>query len=183
MRIITGEYKGRRLLSPEGEAIRPTYGKVREAMFSILGYRVEGAVCVDLFAGSGSLGLEALSRGARRCYFADNAAAALALVRKNIELCRAGDKSVVLAGDYRLVLPRIPAPVDIFFLDPPYQEGLYEDCLCRIREHQLLAPDGVILCEHATAIAMPDALGGFEKSKERKYGSMSLSLYGYGEGA
>lgn len=148
MRIITGEYKGRKLESPKDNSIRPTTDKVKEAIFSIIAFDVPGAVCVDLFAGTGNLGLEALSRGAARCYFGDKSRESLALVRKNIAICGAQDKSIVMAGEYQKVLSSIREKADIFFLDPPYRDGLMQDCISLITENELLAEDGIIIAEH-----------------------------------
>ena len=104
MRIIAGEYKGRRITAPEDTSVRPTTGKVKEAIFAMLMNDIYDAVTVDLFAGTGNLGLEALSRGARKCYFGDNSRDSLRLIKENIAHCRAEDKSVVIAGSYEKVL-------------------------------------------------------------------------------
>lgn len=178
MRIITGEYKGRRLESPRDNSIRPTTDKVKEAIFSIIAFDVPDAVCVDLFAGTGNLGLEALSRGAARCYFGDKSRESLALVRKNIGICGAQDKSVVMAGEYQKVLSSIREKADIFFLDPPYRDGLMEDCISLIAENGLLAEDGIIIAEHGKEEKLPDEIAGFSKIKERKYGAIIISIYG-----
>lgn len=178
MRIITGEYKGRRLESPKDNSIRPTTDKVKEAIFSIIAFDVPGAVCVDLFAGTGNLGLEALSRGAARCYFGDKSRESLALVRKNIAICRAQDKSIVMAGEYQRVLSSIREKADIFFLDPPYRDGLMQDCISLITENELLAEDGIIIAEHGKDEKLPDEIAGLSKIKERKYGAIIISIYG-----
>lgn len=134
MRIIAGEYKGRRITAPEDTNVRPTTGKVKEAIFAMLMNDIYDAVTVDLFAGTGNLGLEALSRGARKCYFGDNSRDSLRLIKENIAHCRAEDKSVVIAGSYEKVLDRINEKADIVLLDPPYKEGLMLKCLQRINE-------------------------------------------------
>ena len=107
MRISTGEFKGRKLETPDNNDIRPTSDKVKEAMFSILTNDVPGAVCCDLFAGTGNLGLEALSRGAELCYFCDSSRASIGIIHRNIEHCGATERSVVLTGDYKKTLKRI----------------------------------------------------------------------------
>lgn len=178
MRIITGEYKGRKLESPKDNSIRPTTDKVKEAIFSIIAFDVPGAVCVDLFAGTGNLGLEALSRGAARCYFGDKSRESLALVRKNIAICGAQDKSIVMAGEYQKVLSSIREKADIFFLDPPYKDGLMQDCISLITENKLLAKDGIIIAEHGKDEKLPDEIADFTKIKERKYGAIIISIYG-----
>lgn len=178
MRIITGEYKGRRLESPKDRSIRPTTDKVKEAIFSIIAFDIPDAVCVDLFAGTGNLGLEALSRGAARCYFGDKSRESIAIVRKNINMCGAQDKSIIMAGEYQKVLASLREKADIFFLDPPYKDGLTEDCISLIAENDLLAEDGIIIAEHSKDEKLPDEIAGFTKIKERKYGAIIISIYG-----
>ncbi|MGN0658732.1 MAG: 16S rRNA (guanine(966)-N(2))-methyltransferase RsmD [Emergencia sp.] len=181
MRIITGEYRGRRLESPSGYDVRPTTDKVKEAVFNLLMNDVYDAVVVDLFAGTGNLGLEALSRGARRCYFCDNSRESLNLIRTNIGLCRAEDRSVVLAGDYTKTLSRIREKADIFLLDPPYKAGLYEKCLELIDSLDLLNEDGIIIAEHGVRDQVPETAGRLVKVKERKYGKIMVSIYRFAE--
>lgn len=177
MRIIAGDYKGRRLYTPKDNEIRPTTDKVKEAIFSILTNHIYGSKVIDLFAGTGNLGLEALSRGAEHCYFGDFSRDSLALIKENITYCKAGDKSTVIPGDFRKVLSRIKEPCDLILLDPPYGSGLLPQCLEEIKELDLLAEDGIILCEHRKEEQLPDELGGFQKVKERKYGTVVISLY------
>lgn len=180
MRIIAGEYKGRRLQPPQNNYIRPTTDKVKEAIFSILNSHVDlyGSRVCDLFAGTGSLGLEALSRGAAYCWFGDSSRESLKLLRENISYCRADDKSNVLAGDFRYVLDRIKDPCHVFFLDPPYDKGFLPECVERIRELGLLAPEGVIVAEHRKEEALPEEMADFRKIKEKKYGTVVISIYG-----
>ncbi len=177
MRIIAGEFKGRRLETPEDDQIRPTTDKVKEAMFSIVLPWLSGGVCVDLFSGTGNLGLEAISRGASKCYFADNSRKSVSMIRRNIEYCRAGDRAVLLPGDYMRALERINEKIDVFLLDPPYEAGYYESCFDKIRELELLAEDGIIVAEHRNDLKLPEELAGFIKIKERKYGNIILSVY------
>jgi len=179
MRIITGEYRGRKLETPIGYDVRPTTDKVKEAIFNLLQNDIYDSVCVDLFAGTGSLGLEALSRGAKRCYFCDNARASLNLIKSNIKICGAGDRSVVLAGDYTKTLTRIKEKADIFFLDPPYAAGLYEKCLELIETLDLLNEEGIIIAEHDKYDEMPEQVGNLVKVKERRYGKILVSIYQY----
>lgn len=178
MRIVAGAFKGRRLETPVGRDIRPTAEKVKEAVFSMITPNLPEAVCVDLFAGTGNLGLEALSRGAAKCYFGDNSRTSIEIVRRNVAHCRAEALSVICFGDYEKVLRSIHEPVDVFFLDPPYREGLYTGVLALIRELGLLAEEGILVVEHATADPFPEELAGFMKQKDRRYGSMTISIYG-----
>ena len=178
MRIITGEYRGRKLEAPKGRDVRPTSDKVKEAIFSILLANVPGAVCVDLFAGTGGLGLEALSRGASRCYFGDKSRESIAIIKRNVLHCGAQDRSIILPGEYQKVLASLREPADLFFLDPPYRAGLMLDCISRISELGLLREDGLIVAEHGKDEELPLEIAGFEKQKERKYGTIRISIYG-----
>jgi len=181
MRIITGDFKGRKLETPQGFDIRPTTDKVKEAIFNLLMNDIYGKVCCDLFAGTGSLGLEALSRGAAKCYFGDSARTSINLVKLNISKCKAEDRSIVIPGDYQKVLGRINEKVNIFFLDPPYKAGLYEKCLMQIDSLDLLASQGIILAEHGVRDLMPENVGRLMKVRERKYGKTMVSIYRYAD--
>ena len=177
MRIIAGDFKGRRLYTPSDREIRPTTDKVKEAIFSMIAAALCDAVVLDLFAGSGNLGLEAVSRGARICYFGDSARESLALIRKNVEYCRAENQSVIRAGDYRKVLAGLPEQADVILLDPPYKKGLTADCLSAIEEYDVLAEGGLIVAEHSKEETLPEAAGSLEKIKEKKYGTICVALY------
>ncbi len=181
MRIITGDFKGRRLEMPVGNDIRPTTEKVKEALFSMIAGNLCDAVCADLFSGTGNLGLEALSRGAEKCYFSDNSRISLELTKRNIAMCRAEERSSVIAGDYERALSQIAAKgekIDVFFLDPPYKKGLYERCFELIKDLDLLAEEGIIVAEHGAKDAFPDEISGFEKLRDRTYGSIGITIYG-----
>ena len=177
MRIVAGDFKGRKLETPVNNDIRPTSEKVKEGLFSSISSHLYDAVCVDLFAGTGNLGLEALSRGASKCYFGDNSRTSIDIVRRNVAHCKAEEWSVISFGDYEKTLRKIHEPVDIFFLDPPYREGLYQHCFELIEELELLAEDGIIIAEHASRDEFPDEFGCFVKQKDRKYGSQTFSIY------
>lgn len=177
MRIIAGEFKGRRLEAPEDNQIRPTIDKVKEAMFSIISPWLVSSVCADLFSGTGNLGLEAVSRGADRCYFADNSKKSIGIIRRNIEYCKAGERAVLLPGDYIKAMERIKEKIDVFLLDPPYESGYYETCFEKIRELELLSDEGIIVAEHRSDLVLPEELSGYIKFKERKYGNIVLSIY------
>lgn len=183
MRIIAGEYKGRKLESPGDQSIRPTTDKAKEALFSILTNQIWGSRVLDLFAGTGSLGLEALSRGAEECVFADQSKESIRIIHSNIAHCGAEDRSRVIAGDYRKVLRTQRRPFDIILLDPPYGKGLLEDCFRLIGEQKLLNEDGSIIAEHRREEQLPDEFYGFTKVKERRYGIVMLSIYGCTAGA
>ena len=177
MRIITGEYRGRKLEAPIGNSVRPTSDKVKESIFNLLMNDVYGAVCVDLFAGTGGLGLEALSRGAEKCYFCDSSRESLGLIKTNIAKCGAQDKSVVMAGDFTKTLSSLKEQADVFLLDPPYSDGLYEKCLNMIDSLDLLTDDGIIIAEHGKRDYVPEEAGSLVKVREKRYGTVMLSIY------
>lgn len=177
MRIIAGDYKGRRLNAPMDRSVRPTADKVKEALFSILADRIWGSRVLDLFSGTGNLGIEALSRGADFCVFADNSRESLRLIRSNIEHCKAEEGARVVAGDYKKTLMNLGEEFDLILLDPPYGKGYLDECFALIREHGVLAEDGVIVAEHRKEEKMPEELYGFQKIKERRYGIVMLSIY------
>lgn len=177
MRVITGEYRGRKLETPENYDVRPTSDKVKEAVFNLLMNDTYDAVFCDLFAGTGSLGIEALSRGARLCYFGDNSRDSIRMIHHNLTHVGAEKKAVVIPGDYKKVLNRLNEKIDVFLIDPPYRAGLYENCLEQIDTLDLLAPDGIILTEHDSRTPMPENVGGFVLDRVRKYGKTSVSIY------
>ena len=180
MRVITGTARGRRLETLPGEHTRPTAERVKEALFSIIQFELEGRQVLDLFAGTGNLGIEALSRGAETCVFADSSRESLRLIRENIAHCKAEEGARVEAGDYRKILGNQTEPFDIILLDPPYNKGLLDECFRLIAENELLAEDGVIVAEHRREEKMPEELHGFQKQKERRYGIVMLSIYANG---
>jgi len=177
MRIIAGAYKGRRLSPPADRSVRPTPDRVKEALFSILGDHVEDAVVLDLFAGSGNLGLEALSRGARKCYFGDSSRDSIRLIHGNVAHCKAESLSHIIQGDYRNVLAQIREKVDLVFVDPPYRDQLWENVLGILSEKELLNPDGLVVLEHPREVEFPQEVHTFRKIKEGRYGTVVLSIY------
>ena len=177
MRIITGEYRGRKLEAPRGMDVRPTSDMIKEAMFNVLMNHVSGAVCVDLFAGTGNLGLEAISRGAEKCYFCDNSRESIKFIKMNIEKCGAEERSQVIFGDYMKCLQRMREQADLIFLDPPYASGVYEKCIGTIMSLDLLADDGIIIAEHDKYLELPEIIGQVRVEKEKKYGKKILTFY------
>jgi len=177
LRIIAGEFKGKRLFSPKDRRVRPTTDKVKEAVFSMVSGYLEDAVVVDLFSGTGNLGLEALSRGARKCWFCDNSRDSMELVRRNIAHCGQEERSVTLTGDFSRALGRVTDKVDILFLDPPYGKGLIEKSLERACELSLLGQDGVAVAECGEGEDLPEAVSGMTKVKQKRYGAISVAIY------
>ena len=178
MRIISGELRGRRLKSPASNDVRPTSDKVKEAIFSMLiPYMDNDFAAVDLFTGSGNMGLEAISRGAKTVYFTDSSRQSLALAKENIKLCGVEDRAVLICGDFRNNIRRINQQVDIYFLDPPYADGYIPAALAAIDSAGNLKPGGVAVCEHAYRDKLPDEMPGFRLIKERRYGAIAVSIY------
>jgi 16S rRNA (guanine(966)-N(2))-methyltransferase RsmD len=180
LRVIAGDVKGKRLFLPKDYSIRPTADKVKGAIFNIIGAHIEDAVVVDLFAGCGGLGIEALSRGARRCYFCDNSAKAKALIEKNLAHCGLSDRAEILCCDYKAALSRIEGEADIVFLDPPYDRDYYASCFAAAGAALRMAEEGVVVAEHSAAKPFPDTLFGFIKTGEKKYGGTGVTVFSYG---
>lgn len=178
MRIIAGELKGRRLKSPRTDDVRPTSDKVKEAVFSMLLPWLEGdLVCMDVFAGSGNLGLEAISRGAAKVFFSDLSRESLALCRENAKLCGVEDRCVFLSGDFRSCIRRVKEPVDIFFLDPPYADRVIPEALQAIEEAGCCRKGTIVVCEHRHKDSLPEQLYGFTCIKDRRYGATGVTIY------
>lgn len=177
MRIITGEYRGRRLQTPAGRDVRPTGEKVRESVFNLLMYDIEGAVFCDLFAGTGAIGLEALSRGADKAYFCDSSRDSIKVINTNIERCGASARARVMACDYLSALRRIGEKIDIFYVDPPYRSGYYQSVLEEIDSLDLLTENGIIVAEHRADEELTDSVGSLKAFRDRKYGHTMLTLY------
>ncbi|MEG1929770.1 MAG: 16S rRNA (guanine(966)-N(2))-methyltransferase RsmD [Anaerovorax sp.] len=178
MRIIAGDLKGRKLQTPKDSSqVRPTTDKVKEGIFNTIAQYIEDAVIVDLFCGTGNLGLEAISRGAKFCYFADKSRLSLALAKTNADHCKVLDQSAFIQGDFIKVLEKIEDKVDIFFLDPPYEGAFMMKAFQAISEKKILAQGGIILAEHGKREILPDEVFGFIKQKEKRYGSIMISIF------
>ena len=176
MKITSGEFKYRNIEVPKG--IRPTTEKVREAVFSMIREWIPGACVCDLFAGSGAMGLEALSRGADKCWFSELSRQNYRVLLGNIENCRAGERSVVINSDYRTAIARITDRLDVVILDPPYdQTGYYEDALSLMQERELLDEGSVVVAEHLYDNSLLETYENLVRIKEKKYGSIGVDVY------
>lgn len=175
MRIITGAARGRRLMTLQGDAVRPTPERVKEALFSMLQFQLEGRRVLDLFAGSGQIGLEALSRGAREAVFVDASRESVSVVEKNIQSTGLSRGAKVVPMDSLLFLQRKNEPFDIAFLDPPYHTGLLQQALPLTAA--VMNRGGVIIAEHPVDDEVPETLGDFVRGKERRYGKILLTMY------
>lgn len=176
MRVITGSARGRKLKTLEGgEIVRPTTDKVKEAMFSIVHFELENAAVLDAFAGSGQLGIEALSRGARKAYFVDANKKAFETVKENLKTTNLFDRAVVLNADTLSFLNGSKERFDVVLLDPPYQKGLVESALPLLS--RCCNPNALVVCETDFAENLPDSAGALQKQREYKYGKTKLTTY------
>ena len=175
MRVITGSCRGRKLVSPTGDDVRPTTDNVKESVFSIIQFSVEGRSFLDAFAGSGQMGIEALSRGASGAVFVDNSRRSLEVVRKNLGLTGLAQKARVVNADTLSYLSSCMEKFDIAFLDPPYREGLLQNALELLP--QVMNESGYIICEHPADEELPQRTGDFIIKKSYRYGKIKITVY------
>lgn len=173
MRIISGKYKGKKLLGDNIDGTRPTMDRVKESLFGIIQDKIKESVCLDLFAGSGSLGIEAISNGANTCYLVDNN-------KKVIEILKQNTNNInnihIIFNDFIKALEEFKKQnikFDIIFLDPPYKLNLIQISLNKIKEYNLLNKNGIIVCEYDNEIFNID----YEIIKEKKYGNKNIRIY------
>lgn len=180
MKITSGEYKYRNIEVPKG--IRPTTEKVREAVFSMIRDWIPGAYVLDLFAGSGAMGLEALSRGADICYFNEFNRMNFKILLLNIRNCKADDKVYVSNKDYESCLSGIKNKLDIVIMDPPYENTeYYGKAMNLLQEYELLEDGSIIVCEHIYNSPLLESYGNLRRIKEKKYGSIGVDVYVFGD--
>ena len=177
MRVITGKARGIQLKTPEGMQTRPTADRVKEALFSIIHFDIPGAAVLDLFGGTGQLGIEALSRGAKSAVFVDAREDACRLIRENLRRTKLEQDARVVRSDYLDYLSRSREQFDIILLDPPYAEVFLENALKRITEIDILRSGGIIVAERPLGKELPWDFEGFERSRDYKYGKILLTLY------
>lgn len=176
MRIISGKYKGRKIEGYNMVGTRPTMDRVKESLIAMIQTKISGSICLDLFAGSGSIGLELLSNGADACYFVDNNKKVIDTIRSNLNKIKVGENTYLILNDYNKALKKIKEQnlkFDIIFLDPPYKNNYIKESLKLIEEYELLNKGGIVICEYE-----------FEKFdsnlkiyKEKKYGSKNIIIY------
>lgn len=178
MRIISGSARGVRLKPPaENLPVRPTTDRVKEAMFSIIQFDIKGTV-LDLFAGTGQLGLEALSRGAQKCIFCDHDEHSCAIVRENITRAHMQDRAVLLHTDYKRYLKHTcTEQFDVVFIDPPYQTGLSDKALTYLSDGALLTPDSIVVVECACEEKKPEKAGVLSLKRRYTYSGVSVLIY------
>ena len=175
MRVITGSARGRQLVTPEGMDTRPTTDKVKEAVCSSLQFDFPEAVVLDLFAGSGQMAIEALSRGAKRAVLIDSDARAIGCIRQNIKACGFEDSASVLRSEALSYLTRTNECFDIAFLDPPYRHDTLAKVLPVLAGK--MQPHGIIVCEHEPECKLPETILNFHLQKQKKYGKIVISVY------
>ena len=176
MRVISGTARGRRLKEPANYDIRPTTDKVKESIFNIIQFEIEGRRVLDLFAGTGQLGIEALSRGADSCVFVDESNAAVKIIGENVKACGFEKNAQVLRSDALSALSRL-GKFDVILLDPPYDTELLNKALEKIIEIDILKVNGIILCESRAEATLAEVNAPYKLRKEYKYGKIKLTLY------
>ena len=179
MRVIGGSLRGRKLTPMRGMAIRPTADRIREAVFNILGAKPIDAVVLDLFAGSGALGIEALSRGASQAVFVDQAVTALNIVRKNLQLCRLENRTRVIQWDIAKNLNCLQSyrhTIDLIFIDPPYQRQLIAPALTHLAALQLATEDAIAVVEHDPEETFDPLPSPWALTDQRRYGRTLISF-------
>lgn len=180
MRVVAGERKGMPLKAIDGTTTRPTTDKVKESIFSMIGPFFDGGIVVDLFAGSGGLGIEALSRGADRAIFVEKDSRAYSVLKENVKKCRYEEVSELYRNDatraVKALLKR-DIVIDLLFLDPPYHKVEYYQLVQTLVDAERLSTDAVILCEHAKEVELPENYGPFELVRQETYSSTIISIY------
>lgn len=175
MRVITGTARGRVLKTLEGDDVRPTTDRVKEAIFSIIQFEIEGRRVLDLFAGSGQLGIEALSRGAAFATFTDMSAESVDTVKKNLISTKLDRQSEVIRTEAVVFLKSNRKKFDIIFMDPPYSKGILQNTLPYAVQN--INDGGVIICEHPYGEEMPQTVGHFSVYRDYKYGKIGITVY------
>ena len=175
MRVITGTARGRRLETLEGEDVRPTTDRIKEAVFSIIQFQIEGRTFLDLFAGSGQMGIEALSRGAAQAIFVDSAKRSVEVIKRNLQITKLEQNARVLQTDFHGFLSVNTTPVDIAFLDPPYRTGLLQKALpLTVRT---MRDTGVIIAENPLDEEILPQYGDFVLDRQYRYGKIKITTF------
>ncbi len=177
MRVISGTARGRRLFSPPDNGVRPTLDRIKEAAFNILQFQLPDAIFLDMFAGSGQIGIEALSRGADRALFFEPDKAAYALLQKNLHHTGLAGSARTYPASYTALARLSPPPrVDIAYIDPPFGENLYARALAFLIEGGLVHEGATVVCEAPVRTELPERVGGFTR-RSRRYGQVELHIY------
>lgn len=177
MRVITGSARGRRLGELSGMDTRPTTDRVKEGLFNVIQFDIEGRRVLDLFAGTGQLGIECLSRGAAHCTFVDQRRDAVALIRENLKVTKLSERAKVVQGEALSYLHSAGEPYHLIFLDPPYDANLLNTTIKTIAGIDILAGNGIIICESRADQELPELPLPYQKSKDYRYGKIKVTLY------
>lgn len=177
MRVIAGKLRGKPLISPIDNDVRPTIDRVKEGLFNVIQFNVEGSIVLDLFGGSGAIGIEAYSRGAKEVYICDNSSKSMKVIKENISKCKADEIKLILS-DYQDALRRFKGKTkfNIVFLDPPYETNYGEISLQLLKEHDLLEKNAIIVFEHNEKVKTPN-IEGYSIYKEKEYGKVIVTFY------
>ncbi len=179
MRIISGTVKGRRLATPKRDILRPTSDRVKESMFNILGKQVEGKLVLDLFAGTGNLGIEALSRGAKKVIFVEKSREAFKLIQKNLSACNMEGRSEILLKEVNQAIDRLKRrkePFDLILMDPPYEKGLIQRTLEKLTNEKIGHDDSILVIEHNRREPLPDISEAWDLIRQRRIGDTVISF-------
>lgn len=177
MRIISGKYKGKKVDGYNIDGTRPTMDRVKESLIAIIQSKIDDSICLDLFAGSGSIGFELLSNGAKKCYFIDNNYKVIETLKKNKSLLKIEEECVFVKNDFKKALKDFKdsnIKFDIIFLDPPYELNYIVPAIQLIEEYDLLNDNGLIICEYENEKI---EINSFEIIREKKYGSKNIKIY------
>lgn len=180
LRVISGKARGLKLDSPKNQDVRPTTDRVKESLFNIINPYIRESNILDLFAGTGSLGIECLSRGAKNCVFVDKSKDSINIIKSNVKKARVENESTILNVDFKDAVKRLSSQnqkFDVIFMDPPYYENMFIECLKIIDELNLLYEDGIIIVEHDTKDLFDESIGNLVKSRDKKYGNTTLTFY------
>ncbi len=179
MRIISGTSRGRRLAALRGHSVRPTSDRIKESIFNILGKEIEGKVVLDLFAGTGNLGLEALSRGASQAIFVERARDALRMIQRNLLQCRFSDQAEVIPKEVNRAIGLLAArsaSFDLILMDPPYEKGWVQRTLLKLNRHNIYHEGSILVIEHSRREPLPQRTGKWTVIKQRMIGDTMISL-------
>ena len=177
MRVITGTARGVPLKAPRGMDTRPTMDQVKEGIFSAIQFEVEGRTALDLFAGSGQLGIEALSRGAAHCTFVDKGREPIAVIRENLKKTRLEERATVVQADYSSWLKTCRQQYDLILLDPPYAEVFLETALKIVSEIDILTNSGIIVCERPFDKSLTEQIPGLVRYRDYRYGKAAVTIF------
>lgn len=180
MRVISGKAKGLKLTPPKDLKVRPTADRIKEAIFSSIQNHIDGSIALDLFAGTGSLGIEALSRGAKKAYFVDYVKESIENINDNLTKTKLIQDAEVLFMDATLAIAKMSregVKLDVIFLDPPYGKGLVEKIMIELIDNNLVKQNTIIITEHEIGLSLSEKIKSFDKYKEKKYGKIMISFY------